>query len=210
MRTRVPALVLALLAVAFGASPAAAETHEVLIVDPNQTFNPDVVDAVVGDQVHWSRPLPMGLPHNVFQDDALFSSGEPTEESIDFTVTPSAGRFHYYCVVHGTEGGGMDGNVNASPTMADNPDGRPFTVRWASNATDTGEVFDVRFMVDDGDFQTWKTDTERFAAAFGKNRRPVRVRAGHTYTFQARSQLDPDDPGARSRWSPPLEVVVEA
>jgi hypothetical protein len=147
--------------------------------------------------------------HNVREDNRLFYSGAPVaDRASPFERDFSAGTFHYYCELHGSPGGGMDGLIRVDLIHAAAPAGRAFTVRWAGPVTETGSAFDVRFRVDGGRWRTWKSDTSSFKGAFGRNRKPVRVRPGHEYDFQARSQRNPSAEGTRSRWSPVLEVLT--
>jgi plastocyanin len=184
---------------AFGA------THVVTVGVVGNTFTPPQVEGVVGDDVRWFRPVG-GLPHNVLHAGGLFSSGAPTDGPIDFTRRFSAGYFFYFCQVHVIQG--MIGRVTAELTFTEDPSGRPFTVRWASSSTNTGNVFDVQYKVDDGKWRHWKVDTASFKGVFGRDGRPVRVRSGHTYRFRARSQKSASSPGAKSGWSPVLAVPV--
>jgi plastocyanin len=143
--------------------------------------------------------------HNVREDSLLFYSGAPeAHRPSPFERHFSAGSFHYYCEEHG----GMTGLVRVDLLHADAPSGRPFTVRWAGHVTQTGSAFDVRFRIDGGGWRTWKTDVQAFKGTFGGNGKPVQVRPGHAYDFQARSQKNSSADGRRSGWSPILEVLT--
>jgi hypothetical protein len=48
----------------------------------------------------------------------------------------------------------------------------------------------------------WKRDTARLSGTFGRKRKPVKVKGGRRYKFQARSR----DGKGRSEWSPTLVV----
>jgi plastocyanin len=192
------------LAVALGAisgGPAQAGfVNEVSITD--NAFDPEVAGGLIGTgSVHWSRALGSVNPHNVSQDQGLFRSGDPTLGPIEFTVTPSAGRFDYQCEVHGPS---MSGLVTGIMHFTRHSPELWITVIWATADTDTGRVFDVRYRVDGGDWQTWKTDTTRFKGAFGRNDRPVQVEPGHAYRFQGRSQVNDARNRDHSRWSQTL------
>jgi hypothetical protein len=148
---------------------------------------PGVVGNRVGDTVRWFSDG-SDNPHNVREDGALFDSGLATMLPFTFDVVFSAGTFHYYCEVHGSEVGGMDGLVRIPVVIVRAPDGLPFTVRWATAASETGSVYDVQFKVGSGDWRNWKRDTGAFRGVFGRNRNPIRVRDGVLYSFRARSQ----------------------
>jgi hypothetical protein len=150
------------------------------------------------------------LPHNVRQNATLFNSGAPTR-NLNFSVRASAGTYHYYCTLHGTTSGGMDGVVRVRPLFAAAPTGLPFTVSWAlsgTSATTTGNQFDVRFRVGTSPtWTTWRNNTTARSGVFGQNGLPVQVVAGRTYHFQARSQkaAAPNQP---SGWSPTLTITT--
>jgi plastocyanin len=164
----------------------------------------------------WCESIaPPGCPdfsndlHNVREDSRLFySGGVQTDRPTPFERHFSAGTFHYYCEEHGSPAGGMAGLVRVDLLHADAPAGRPFTVRWAGHLTQTGSAFDVRFRVDDGRWRNWKTDIKAFKGTFGRDGRPVRVRPGRDYDFQARSQKSISAGNRRSGWSPILEVLT--
>jgi plastocyanin len=90
-------------------------------------FDPTPFQAKVGQPVTWTYSDSSGQPHNVVADDGSFDSspqcqkdatkcmgqtGEPTT----FTWTPKkAGKYPYYCVIHGGKGGiGMAGEVDVT------------------------------------------------------------------------------------------------
>ena len=156
-----------------------------------------------GPSFRWSRAGGSSGDHNIRQDDRLFRSGDPTTGPINFAINASAGSFHYYCEVHRFSG--MTGLVRVRPVHDPDPSGRPFTVIWAGSGTNTGGAFDVRFKRGSGDWKTWKNDTERFRGVFGKDHRPVRVRANTVYKFQVRSERSGNH-SKRSGWSPTLRV----
>lgn len=160
-------------------------------------FAPDQVTATVGETVHWSRGTGND-DHNVRQDDLLFRSGAPTDGPIDYSVDFSAGTYHYYCEVHGSEFGGMDGIVKSPVKITDPPTGLKFTVTWAAEGTDTGSVYDVQYRIGSGVWKNWRTDTSLLSGVFGQNGSPVAVQADKTYRFRARSQ----EGNAVSGWSP--------
>jgi plastocyanin len=181
-------------------SPSAWAAQEVAVDD--DFFAPGEVKVSAGGQVHWSRAAGSTDDHNVHQDDALFHSGAPTPGPIDYTITVSAGTYHYFCEEHGSPFGGMDGLVKGKIKVLDAPAGLKFTVLWATGATDTGSTFDVQYKVGAGNWKNWKTNTSQLEDVFGKDADPVPVRADKTYKFRARSQEGVDVSG----WSPTRAV----
>jgi plastocyanin len=157
-----------------------------------------------GSSFHWQRAASSTGFHNVLQDDGLFSSGDLTDGPIDYTISASAGSYHYYCEAHGSTEGGMAGVVKVRPAVNTAPSGNPFTVIWADSGTSTGNAFDVRYRVGTtGAWQLWRNDKAQFQAVFGQNRKPVAVTPGTTYQFQVRSELACDH-SKLCGWSPTL------
>jgi plastocyanin len=162
----------------------------------DNAFDPDVVRVAPGGEVSW---LDAGSDqHNVREDSKLFRSGEPTTNMDDFTVRFSAGTFHYYCEIHGSPRGGMDGVVRVAPTVRADPDGLEFGVRWASDTSNSGTSFDVDYRVGSRAWETWKSRRSAVKAVFGRGDRPVALKAGTRYSFRARSRKGADVSG----WSP--------
>jgi plastocyanin len=145
--------------------------------------------------------------HNVRQDSKLFYSGQPTDQRPSFDVVFSAGTYHYYCEVHGSKSGGMDGEVAVSPALGDTKRKRGvefvFSIQWASEATATGNQFDVQYKVGSGEWKYWKKNTSKDEGLFGKNGKPVAVNLDKVYKVRARSEKA-SNPKRRSGWSPPL------
>jgi plastocyanin len=167
---------------------------------------PPVRNVVAGASFQWQRAAGSTGRHNVREDSKLFYSGTATTGPINFSVSASAGSYHYYCEFHGSETGGMDGVVKVRPTFNANPTGNPFTVIWALTGTNTGNQFDVRYRVGTaGTWKTWKNDVTGRSGVFGLNGVPVVVSPGQTYQFQARSQKTPTQP---SGFSPTLTVTT--
>jgi plastocyanin len=156
-------------------------------------FNPENVSVEVGSaSIHWAWGPPASLnEHNVRQDDRLFYSGALVTSG-EFTVTPSAGSFHYYCELHGFDGGGMDGALKVKPTGT--VSGRKATVVWATPETDSGTRFDVRQKVGSKKPKVVEEKTKALEGTFklksGKNQFQVRSRQGK----------------AVSDWSPKLKL----
>lgn len=176
--------------------PAQAVTKDVEVRD--NAFDPRRTRVVTGGSVRWMRAAGSVNPHNVREDGGLFRSGAPTSGAIDFTVAFSAGTFHYYCEVHGSPSGGMDGLVRVPVKIKPAPAGPPFRVIWATKGSETGSRYDVKYRAGDGPWKRWKRNASGKRAVFGKKGRPERVSTGVTYSFRARSK----EGAARSRWSP--------
>jgi dipeptidyl aminopeptidase/acylaminoacyl peptidase len=171
-----------------------------VFVDDN-IFQPYVVGAGVGGRIRWERAGGAVNQHNIREDGQIFRSGDPTTDPIAFQRIFSAGTFHYYCEFHGA--GVMDGVVRVPPAIRAGPAGLPFTVKWASAATETGSVFDVMYRIGAGSWRTWRANTTSLGAVFGANGRPVRLVDGRKYSFRARSQ----EGDAESLWSPVRSFV---
>jgi len=141
--------------------------------------------------------------HNFVQDDRLFRSGDPTKTGGNLALSVSAGKFDYYCQVHGGPGReGMSGRVQVKPIRGPAfPDGIP--VDWALDGSETGNRYDVRFKVDNGDWRPWKNGAAARDDVFGAGGDPVNYNATREYRVQARSTVA-SDPGRRSGWSPTL------
>lgn len=179
--------------VVFGPAPGRAASKEVSVRD--NFFGPAAVQAGVGQSVHWATAEDSTAFHNVRESGRLFRSGNPTDE-VDFSVAFSAGTFRYFCEVHVSFG--MSAAVRVPVRLSAAPDGRAFTVRWATSASDTGSSYDVQYRAGSDKWKTWKSDTDAGKAVFGKGDRPIRLLNGRTYSFRARS-LQSDE---HSRWSP--------
>jgi plastocyanin len=200
------AVLLVLPALAFGR----ATTTVTVAPNNSLTYGPKAVTkAVGGGAIHWrwGTTGTTSSAHNVRQDDKLFFSGQVTmSKPAGFTVVPSAGAFHYYCDLHGTRTRGMQGTIKIRPAIF-NRTASSFGVRWSTGSNDTGDAFDVRYRVDGGEWKTWKNDVTTTQATFGLNERPIRVRPGHTYDIQARSERK-SAPTKVSGWSPQARVTT--
>ena len=170
-----------------------AATTEVAVDD--DFFSPGVATIALGDSVHWSRAGGSNGNHNVAEVSGIFRSGDPTTGAIDLTVVFSAGSFRYWCEIHSPD---MDGTIAVPVKIRSAPSGLPFTVAWASLSTTSGSKWDIQYKVGNGLWRNWKTDTTSFKGVFGKRNVPVRVVAGRTYRFRARSQSGT----ATSLWAP--------
>ena len=200
------AVMLVALALLVPVAPARGGTAEVSIHD--NYYSPDVRRVAVGDAVRWFRAGDSNGFHNVREDGRLFSSGRSTGGPIDYRVIFSAGTFHYYCSTHGypleVDDKGMEGLVRVPVSISRSPNGLPFTVRWATDAAETGDAYDVQFRVGSGAWRTWKRDVTNNGGVFGRDAKPVRVQGGVRYSFRARSQ---DGPNA-SGWSPVASLTA--
>ena len=175
-----------------GPPPARAANVDVTVDDAGLRFMPARVTRPPGVDVTWHKTSGF---HNVSSVDGMFRSGAPTSSAFTFTRTFSSGTFRYVCEIHPSQ---MRGVVRVRPRARAAPRGAPFTLRWASRATDTGTAFTVQYRVEDGRWRTWRRSTSSQAAVFGRNAVPVRVRPGKLYAFRVKSHLG----DASSRFSP--------
>jgi plastocyanin len=169
---------LACVLVAALALPAAA-AGEVTMNDNG--FYPSKVSRAAGGSVTWKKTSGY---HNVVSTQKMFSSGSPKTDAFTYTRTFSAGVFPYICAVHPQT---MRARVRVKPKVSAAPSGAPFTVTWATSATNTGSRFTVQYRVGSGSWKTWLGQTSSRSAVFGKGGTPVRARAGTTYSFRVRS-----------------------
>ena len=170
------------------AAPASAATQTVQVA--NTAFTPPSPSGLAGDSVTWSKSSSGGF-HNVSSTNDMFRSGAPTEAAFSYTRVFSAGTYAYRCEIHSD----MTGRVRMRPRVTAAPTGLPFTVRWASSATNTGSVFRVMYRVNGGDWRVWRSATTDFFQVFGASNQPVKVVAGSTYQFRARSTRSGNDSG---------------
>ena len=145
--------------------------------------------------------------HNVVQDDGLFDSGEVTTNDPDgFSVTASAGKYPYFCEVHGFRGGiGMAGVVSVRPVVVEplsERAARGVRVAWASDETTTGSKFDVRYKAGKK-WKLWKKRTSKTSGVFGRKGKPVKLKR-KPVKLQARSV---GGKKKRSGWSPTLKLT---
>jgi plastocyanin len=156
-----------------------------------------------GQSVTWDWAAGVRNLHNIREDSSLFSSGDATDDDdASFTRTFSAGNFHYFCGIHGSQDEGMGGNVLVPVRITGTPKGLRFTVRWATASSNVGRLFDVQYRIGSGNWVTWRTDTTAFSRVFGTDGKPVVVKAERTYSFRARTQRFMSAPLGRSGWSP--------
>jgi plastocyanin len=158
-------------------------------------FEPENVSSDVGvESFRWAWSTVN--PHNVVEENAVFDSGSPSTTG-DFTISPSAGTFNYYCQLHGFIGSngkpaGMAGRVAVRPTAT--PQGKRVLITWATETTDTGNRYDVERKVG----KKAKLVEERTKAIEGA----FKVKQGRKYQFRVRSLQGKKASG----WSPKLRI----
>ena len=185
------------------AVPASASASVTITLTNDNTYSPSSAGLDLGDgSFDWQwGPGGAGLLdlHNVVSDDELFNSGAPVASRPGgYSVTASSGTYPYFCILHV----GMEGVVSVTPVLGPtDPGGGPIYVSWASPDTTTGDRYDVRYRAGKK-WKKWKKDTGKLSGVFGKKRKPVKVKSGKTYRFQARSRAGKN----RSDWSPKLVV----
>ena len=183
-----------------------------ITVSPSNSlsFGPKNVTKNVGaGDIHWQWGTTghTSFPHDVHQDNNLFSSGAATaSKPSGYTITPSAGTFHYYCTLHGSPTGGMSGTLSIRPTIFSKT-ASSFGVKWSPGTNQTGNRFDVRYRVDGGAWKIWQNHVATAQAIFGAANSPVQVGPGHTYELQARSEKA-TNLSKPSGWSPSAKVVT--
>jgi len=134
--------------------------------------------------------------HNVRQDDRLFRSGPASEDFHEYQTDISAGRYHYYCELHGSPSGGMAGTVRVRPAI------EGAFVRWADSASEANQRFAVEFRKQGArKWKTWKRATKAARLKFGARNKPVNVQPGRKYEVRVRTFLA-SNKKKRSGWSP--------
>jgi plastocyanin len=133
----------ALVALAFVAAEARAETAFVIVGGQELTFSPQTIDINAGDTVTF---LNFGGVHNVVADDGSFrcahgcdndghggnggATGQLWSVSVNF---PNVGTVGYFCETPGAPGTGMFGTINvhgAAPPPPLTPDAVSVDNRW--------------------------------------------------------------------------------
>jgi plastocyanin len=151
-----------------------------------KTFSPSAVATTAGNSVHWFGTPGGAEEHSVRQDAGIFDSGVP-QSGLSYTRNFSAGTFPYHCEKHRDQG--MVGQVAVAPQALTAPTGLPFTVRWATSASNTGTRFDVQYRIGTGTWRNWALNTQARSMVFGRNNVPVRLARGKTYSFRVVSRL---------------------
>lgn len=162
------------------ASSVSAATTEVAATD-SKTFSPANITAAVGGSVHWTG---QASEHSVLHNARVFDSGTPVA-FLDYRRSFSAGTFAYHCAKHGLA---MSGQVRVAPQVLAKPAGLPFTVRWGTAASNTGNRFQVQYRIARGPWKTWLGNTTLRSRVFGAKSSPVRVQRGKTYSFRVVSK----------------------
>ena len=165
-------LVLALAAPAAAAGDIAVEGF---------SFVPSTITRTAGATVTWSNAG--GAPHNVASVNTMFSKSATGFTT--FQRTFSAGTFGYRCEIHSDS---MTGQVRVKPRLAASPDGRPFTVRWATASTNTATSYRVEYRIGTGTWRVWRSNTTTRYGVFGRDGAPVTVRSGTRYSLRVRSR----------------------
>lgn len=171
-------LLLAAVMIVAPALPAAA-VGEVSMNDGG--FSPSRVARRAGGSVTWRKTSGY---HNISSTQGMFTSGSPKTTAFTYTRTFSAGTYPYVCAVHPQS---MRGSVRVRPRLGSAPSGAPFTVTWATSATNTGTRFTVQYRVGSGSWRTWRSATSTRSAVFGSGGNPVRAKPGTSYSFRVRS-----------------------
>ena len=143
--------------------------------------------------------------HNVLQDQGLFRSGPPGRGK-RFRIDISAGDWHYYCVVHGSVLGGMEGTIAVRP-IAERGDGDSALVRWAGGDAESGNRFEVEWREPGKSWRTWKDSTAKPKLDFGRNGSPTVAEPGVKYEVRVRSFAAGDE-SRRSGLSPAVSFKV--
>ncbi|HEX6116335.1 MAG TPA: hypothetical protein VFY99_04495 [Solirubrobacterales bacterium] len=169
------------------------------VATTDDEFTPEELASDVGvESFHWRWGAPDTVnAHNVREESKLFYSGT-TEATGDFTITPSAGTFNYYCEAHGFisstgQPSGMAGRISVKPTAT--PQGRRTLITWATETTDTGNRYDVRQKAGSRKPKLVEEKTKEIEGAF-------KLKPGTKYAFQVRSL----EGKKASDWSPKLKV----
>lgn len=208
MRGRIPIAVATLVAGALLAAPASAGGTDTIQVG-DDFYEPQKYKGSVGTDVNWLPDPGAGGEHNVLASGKLFDSGNLTA-TIDYTISPSAGTFAYYCLSHGTKSGrGMAGTLKVPPKQVPaKRGGDVFGVEWASPLSDTGDQYDVRYKGPgtNGKYRNWLKDTDLESGTFGDGNEPTNVKPGKTYSIKVRSELSSNPKKRKSGWSPALKV----
>jgi len=161
MRRRIPVAIAAITACAALAAPASAgDTDTILVGD--DFYAPENYSGSIGTDVHWLPHSEAADEHNVVASGRLFDSG-PLVDNTDYTISPSAGTFAYFCESHGTRSGnGMAGTLKIPPEPRSTKRGDEiFGVGWADDSAATGDRYDVRWKGPgtDGEYETWLKNT---------------------------------------------------
>jgi plastocyanin len=185
------------------AASAGAGAPTLVVTFDDDSFNPRQARVEVSSaspEIAWER-AGTNLEHDVRQDDRLFRSGPPSPDYDGHADEIAAGKYHYYCTVHGSRAGGMDGVLRVEPQVAAGP-GQSFRVAWADRDAEAKHRYAVEFRVKGKPrWRTWERATKRTSGRFGARNEPVNVKRGKVYDVRARTFVR----GHRDRgsgWSP--------
>ena len=139
-------------------------------------------------------------PHNIHQDKRLFRSGEPSVTVDEYQTDIAAGKYHYYCQVHGSEAGGMDGVLRIAPSFsATGPDS--VGVNWADPEAEAKHRYRVEFRRVGGNrWKVWKKGTAQTEGVFGDGD-PINANPDRQYQVRVRTFVK-GKRKKRSGWSP--------
>jgi uncharacterized repeat protein (TIGR01451 family) len=159
------------------ANNASKATTSGFIAVVDNAFDPQNALTKVGAKVPWH--FTGSFPHTVTDNTGLnlYDSGTKSPgASYSFTYK-AAGTYGYICTIHG-----FTGIIRLAPTVSptSGPQGSPFTIKWASAAPPSGDVFDVQVMVPGGAFVAWMTGVTTTSGTYVPSAGPG------NYAFRAR------------------------
>ena len=157
-------------------------------------------------EVAWLGP-DTDLPHNIHQDKRLFRSGPPSTTVDEYQTDIAAGRYHYYCQVHGSKSGGMDGVLKIRPRFsASGPD--TIGIFWADSEAEAKHRYRVEFRRAAANrWKVWKKGTAQTGDVFGADGDPVNANPNREYQVRVRTFVK-GNKERRSGWSPRLTFQV--
>jgi plastocyanin len=193
----------ALAAAALATSAGAGAPATPLVNFDDDSFDPRQVTTGVrpaDPEIVWQRGGTL-LEHDVRQDDSLFRSGPPSPDYDGHADEVAAGKYHYYCTVHGSEAGGMDGVLRVEPSVASGSR-QSVRIAWADRDAERKHRYDVQFKLERTPrWRTWMRATKRPRGRFGARNEPVNLKPGRAYSVRARTFVK-GKRDRRSGWSP--------
>lgn len=187
---------------------AMAPQQQILFGDSSfSPAKPPAIDVHPGvSEVAWDR-ADTTLPHNVHQDKRLFRSGAPSAGLNQYRTDIAAGKYHYYCQVHGSKAGGMDGVIKVRPSVAA-PSGDSILIRWADSGAEPKHRYRVEFRRAGANrWKVWKKGTAQIQDLFGEGGDPVTTSPTREYQLRVRTFVQ-GNKKRRSGWSPRLRFSV--
>lgn len=150
-------------------------------------------------EVAWVGP-DTDLPHNIHQDKRLFRSGPPSTSVDEYQTNVAAGKYHYFCQVHGSKSGGMDGVLRIRPGFsASGPD--TIGIFWADSEAESKHRYRVEFRrVGANRWKVWKRGTAQTGDVFGDGD-PINANPDREYQVRVRTFVK-GKKQRRSGWSP--------